>query len=104
MSIVIRTFEHNSDGLFIKKYFGRLIPFLLLDRLTLLFHIFSSISSSPYTVKPVYNGQLWYPQKVAVVQRWPVFGGFSIKVGIRISQAGLSLAVADRWPLFRGGR
>ncbi len=49
MSIVIRTFERNSDRLFIMKYFGKFIPFLPLDRLTLLFHIFSSISTSPYT-------------------------------------------------------
>jgi hypothetical protein len=56
------------------------------------------------TVKPVYNGHPWDPQKVAVAQRWPVFGGFLIKIGIKISLAGLRLAVVDRWPLFRGGR
>jgi hypothetical protein len=56
------------------------------------------------TVKPVYNGHPWDPQKAAVVQSWPVFGGFSIKIGIIISLAGLGLAVTDRWPLFRGGR
>jgi hypothetical protein len=56
------------------------------------------------TVKPVYNGHPWDPKKVAVVPRWPVFGGFSIKIGIKISLAGLCLAVVDRWPLFRGGR
>jgi hypothetical protein len=55
------------------------------------------------TVKPVYNGHPWDSKKAAVVQRWPVFGGFSIKIGIIISLAGLILAVADRWPLFRGG-
>jgi hypothetical protein len=55
------------------------------------------------TVKPVYNGHPWDPKKVAVVQRWPVFGGLSIKIGIKISLAGLRLAVVDRWPLFRGG-
>jgi hypothetical protein len=57
-----------------------------------------------YTVKLVYSSHPWDPKKAAVVQRWPVFGGFSIKIGIRINLAGLSLAVADRWPLFRGGR
>jgi hypothetical protein len=36
------------------------------------------------------------PQKVAVVQRWSVFGGFSIKIGIKRSLAGLSLAIFDR--------
>ncbi len=56
------------------------------------------------TVKPVYNGHPWDPQKAAVVQRWPVFEGFSIKIGIKSNLAGLRLAVVDRWPLFRGGR
>jgi hypothetical protein len=56
------------------------------------------------TVKPVYNGHPWDPKKVAVVQRWPVFEGFSINIGIKINLAGLHLAVVDRWPLFRGGR
>jgi hypothetical protein len=35
------------------------------------------------TVKPVYNGRPWDPQKVAIVQSWPVFTGFSIKIGIK---------------------
>jgi hypothetical protein len=56
------------------------------------------------TVKPVYNGHPWDPKKVAAVQSWPVFTGFSIKIGIKSSLAGLRLAVVDRWPLFRGGR
>jgi hypothetical protein len=57
------------------------------------------------SVKPVYNGHPWDPKKVAaVVQSWPVFTGFSIKIGIKSSLAGLRLAVVDRWPLFRGGR
>jgi hypothetical protein len=56
-----------------------------------------------YTVKPVYNGHLWDPKKEAVVQSWPVFTGFSIKIGIKSSLAELRLAVVDRWPLFRGG-
>jgi hypothetical protein len=51
------------------------------------------------TVKPVYNGHPRDPKILAVVQRWPVFGSFSIKIGIKIS-----LDVVDRWPLFRGGR
>jgi hypothetical protein len=38
------------------------------------------------TVKPVYNDHPWDPPKVAVVQRWSVFGGFSIKIGIKISK------------------
>jgi hypothetical protein len=56
------------------------------------------------TVKPVYNGHPWDPKKVAFVQSWPVFTGFSIKIGIKSSLAILRLAVVDRWPLFRGGR
>jgi hypothetical protein len=55
------------------------------------------------TVKPVYNGHPWDPKKAAVVQRWPVLEGFSIKIGIKINRAGLRLAIVDRWPLFRGG-
>ncbi len=51
------------------------------------------------TVKPVYNGHPRDPKKVAVVQSWPAFGGFSIKIDIKISLAGLRLAVVDRWPL-----
>ena len=39
------------------------------------------------------------PPKVAVVQRWLVLGGFSIKIGITINLAGLSLAVVDSSPL-----
>jgi hypothetical protein len=49
-------------------------------------------------VKPVYNSQPWDPPKVAVVHRWSLCRGFSIKIGIKISLAGPSLAVVDRWP------
>jgi hypothetical protein len=51
-----------------------------------------------YTVKPVYNGHPWDPQKVAVVQSWPVFTGFSIKIGIKKAWPDLG------WPLLTGGR
>jgi hypothetical protein len=51
----------------------------------------------------VYNGHPWDPQKVAVKHRWFLCRGFSIKIGIKISLAGLCLAVVDRWLLFRGG-
>ncbi len=57
-----------------------------------------------HTVKPIYNSHRWDPKKVAVVQRWPVFGGFSIKIVLKISLARLVLAAVDRWPLFRGSR
>ncbi len=56
------------------------------------------------TVKPVYYGHPWDPNKGAVVKRWSLCRGFSITIGIKISLAGLCLAVVDRWPLFRGGR
>ncbi len=64
---------------------------------------FSSYRNSS-TVKPVYNGHPWDPKKVAAVQTWPVCTGFSIKISIKSSLAGLRLAVVDRWPLFRGAR
>ncbi len=56
------------------------------------------------TVKPVYNGHPLDPKIVAVVLRWLLFRGFSIKIGIKFDLAGLRLAVVSRWPLFRGGR
>ncbi len=54
-------------------------------------------------VKPIYNHHLGTPQKVAFEQRWSVFGGFSIKIVIKVILVGLSLAFVDRRPLFRGG-
>ena len=56
------------------------------------------------TVKPVYNGHPWDPEILAVVDRWPLFRGFSIKIAIVFDLAGLRLAVVGMWPLFRGGR
>ncbi len=50
------------------------------------------------TVKPVYNGHPWDPKKVAVAQSWPVFTGFSIKIGIKVAWPDLG------WPLLTGGR
>ncbi len=57
-----------------------------------------------YTVKPVYNAHPWDPKILAVVDRWPLFRGFSIKIAIVFDLAGLRLAVVGMWPLFRGGR
>ncbi len=62
------------------------------------------ISKFDCTVKPVYNGHPWDPKKLAVVDRWPLLIGFSIKIAIEFDLAGLRLAVVGRWPLFRGGR
>jgi hypothetical protein len=56
------------------------------------------------TVKPVYNGHPWDPKILAVVDRWPLKRGFSIKIAIEFDLAGLRLAVVGSWPLFRGGR
>ncbi len=56
------------------------------------------------TVKPEYNSHPWDPQKVAVVHRWSLCRGFSIKITVSIEILGITLAVLDRWPLFRGGR
>jgi hypothetical protein len=55
------------------------------------------------TVKPVYNGHPWDPKIVAVVHRWPLFRGFSIKIAIKFDSARLRLATVGRWSLFRGG-
>ncbi len=41
----------------------------------------------------------WDPLKVAVLHRWLLCKGFSIKIGLKISLAELILAVVDRWPL-----
>jgi hypothetical protein len=56
------------------------------------------------TVKPVYNGHPWDPKILAVVDRWPLQRGSSIKIAIEFDLAGLRLPVVGRWPLFRGGR
>jgi hypothetical protein len=41
----------------------------------------------------VYNGHHWDLKIVAVVDRWPLFRGFSIKVAIKFNLAVLRLAV-----------
>jgi hypothetical protein len=56
-----------------------------------------------FTVKPVYNSHPWDPKVVAVVQGWPLFRVFSIKIPIKFDLAELRLAVVGRWPMFRGG-
>jgi hypothetical protein len=50
------------------------------------------------------NTTLWNPQKVAVVQWWLLFGGFSIKIVIKTCLAGFGLAVVDWSSLFGSGR
>jgi hypothetical protein len=42
-------------------------------------------------------------KKVAVVQNWPLFRGWSLKVITNIEKLVIMLAVVDNWPLFRGG-
>jgi hypothetical protein len=39
------------------------------------------------TVKPVYNGHHWDYKIVALVHRWPLFRGFSIKIAIKFDLA-----------------
>ncbi len=40
------------------------------------------------TVKPVYNGHNWDSTKVAVVQRWSLFGGFYKKYYFKDNNSG----------------
>jgi hypothetical protein len=54
------------------------------------------------TVKPIYNGHPWDPKIAAVVHRWPLIRGFSIKIAIKFDLDGLRLAVVGSWPTFRG--
>ena len=61
-------------------------------------------NSDMCTVKPVYNGHPWDPKILAVVDWWPLFRGFSIKIAIEFDLAELRLAFVGRWLLFRGGR
>jgi hypothetical protein len=49
-------------------------------------------------VKPAYNDHPWDSQKVAVVHRWLLYRGLSMKIAIEFGLAGLRLAVVDRWP------
>jgi len=53
------------------------------------------------TVKPVYNGHPWDSKKVAFVQKWPLFRGWSLKIIINIDHTGCcrQVAVAKRWSL-----
>ncbi len=41
---------------------------------------------------------------MAVVHKWLLFRGFSIKIAIKFDWAGLRVAIVGRWLLFRGGR
>jgi hypothetical protein len=52
----------------------------------------------------VYNGHPWDSKKVAVVQKWPLFRGWSLKIIINIKKLGITPVVADKWLLLRGGR
>ncbi len=50
---------------------------------------------SLYTVKPVYNGHPWDSKKVAVVQKWSLFRGWTVN----IEKLGIKLV----WPLQTSG-
>jgi hypothetical protein len=56
------------------------------------------------TVKLFFNNHSWYPKKAAIVQRWSLFRGFSVKIDINIDLAGFMLAIFEGWSLFRVGR
>ena len=51
------------------------------------------------TVKPVYNGHPWDPQKAAVVWRWQLFRGSSYKTRVLMWDIW-----GSGWPLLTGGR
>ena len=53
------------------------------------------------TVKPVYNNHPWDSKIVAIVHKWSPFRGFSIKIAIGFSLAGLRGAVVGRWAKLR---
>ena len=57
--------------------------------------VFLQVEVAPFkdTVKPVYNGHPWDPKILAVVDKWPLFRGFSIKIAIEFDLAGLRLTV-----------
>jgi len=42
-------------------------------------------------------------KKVAVIQKWLFFRGWSLKITSNIKKQGIMLAVVDRWPLFGDG-
>ncbi len=67
-------------------------------------HLFVEGRAISLTVKPVYNGHPWDSKKVAVVQKWPLFRGWSLKIIINIKKLGITPVVADKWLLLRGGR
>ncbi len=83
-------FAGYNEPWLLQSHFARAIQFV--------------ITEFECTVTSVYIGHPRDPQKVAVVYRWLLCRGFSIKIGIKTSLARLSLAVVDRWPLFRGSR
>jgi len=55
-----------------------------------------------YSIEPVYNNHPWDPKIVAVVDRWSLVLGFSIKIAIKFGLAGQRLAVVGWWSLFSG--
>jgi hypothetical protein len=67
--------------------------FAIIQLIISVFLCLEIITLSLFHCAPVYNGHPWDPQKVAVVQRWLVFEGFSIKIGMKISMARLYPAV-----------
>ncbi len=56
------------------------IPLLML--VILIVYILIFVFNFIGTVKPAYNGHPWDPKIVAVVHRWLMFRGFSIKIAV----------------------
>jgi hypothetical protein len=54
------------------------------------------------TVKPVHNGHPWDLKNMVVMQR--VVRKISVVSKLQAGRKGFKLAVVDRWPLFGGGR
>ncbi len=53
------------------------------------------------------QSNLFTTATLETLKKWPlyiVYGGFSIKIGIKISLARLRMGVVGRWPFFNGGR
>ncbi len=55
------------------------------------------------TVKRVYNRPPLGLKKVAIVEKWLLFRGWSLKSTINIKKLWIRLAVVDRWPLLGCG-
>ncbi len=103
--------RQNSENEKRDEFWSRWVDVCTLERNKIRYHCINKVNEKVLlnywifvnTVKPVYNGQPWVSKIVARVQKWPLFGGWSLKITINIAKLGITLAVVDRWPLFGGG-